>query len=687
MHPTRGPEPWFFPGFVERWKRPGTVKIGNFELELPGWTAGRISGFTVRTEALMVLALVALLGVLIVFAARRVSAIAYEGAVLSSEVTALIEGRPSAGMRGREKRMKELRRKGAGLRLKFTLLVVVLVILVVLIVAVPLGYQMTNNQQTVLATGLRKQSEILIGSLSSAATSQIKLRSEGYATIAEVPSGRTAMAEALHATITGPATRPENGPDPNAQPGAVRDFVWASDEKKWKDLRDAGTFKPAELPADDELAAAGIVKDFQQEIEDKLSAAMGTQISRYLDLREQGKALESGPRRASPERINEARLELRRLGREIDRDLAEQLAALGPLRSYPAFETRTPVDQYIFYYPIVYFDPEDSYLSHGMVRLSVGTEAIRQSIARAQIDLLRITGLIALLAVALGVVGAIILASITVTPIRRLVKGVAVIRDTEDKEALKGHSIQVGTRDEIGLLAETVNEMTQGLVKAAAANKELLIGKDIQKKFLPLLEVEAGRKGSVAEEESQAVALYGYYEGARVVSGDYFDFKKLDQSRYALIKCDVSGQGCLGALIMVEVATLFTNYFVDWLRRRQNISSIKDPSERQRAEKELARIDRLVYTINDRVEERKFTGRFAALTVCLYNAADRRGDDLQRGGYQAARVQGCAGEDGPRGPSPGSRGGGLRRDPGGYEGRLPPGGLQAGPGRRAFPLH
>ena len=133
-----------------------------------------------------------------------------------------------------------------------------------------------------------------------------------------------------------------------------------------------------------------------------------------------------------------------------------------------------------------------------------------------------------------------------------------------------------------------------------------------------------------------------------MVSGDYFDFKKLDETHYALIKCDVSGKAVSGALIMVEVATLFTNYFVDWLRRKENISAIKDPSERQRAEKELARIDTLVYTINDSVEERKFTGRFAALTVCLYNAQTGVATICNAGDTNLHVYKAGAGEDGPR---------------------------------------
>ncbi len=617
VHPTRGTEPWFYPGYALSFRSPGTVKIGNFEIALPRWGAGEVPGISVSTESLLVVALVALLAVLIVLGARRVTALAREGAVLTAEVTALIEGRPSAGMRGRErrdKRMKELRRKGIGLRLKFTLLVVVLVILVVLIVAVPLGYQMTNNQQEVLASGLQKQSEILIGSMAASAAGQLRLEELGYSTVWDIPAGRAALRESLYATVSGPAgtrSRPAAGAN-------QKDFLWASDEKKWKELRDNRTLDSAVEPVDDELARAGLAAALRTEVDTALRGQLAAGVSEYDDLSRQLDALKSS--KAPKARQDAVVVRMAQKASELDRIAASKLPELRPFRSHPEFDVRTTADTYVFYYPIVYFVPTDSSFFQGMVRLAVGTANIRQNISDAQNELVRTAGLIALLAVALGVAGAIILANITVTPIRRLMKGVAVIRDTEDKEDLKSHTIQVGTSDEIGLLAETVNEMTQGLVKAAGANKELLIGKDIQKKFLPLLETASGAKGSVAEDESPSVALYGYYEGARVVSGDYFDFRKLDEFRYALIKCDVSGKAVSGALIMVEVATLFTNYFVDWLKRKDNIAAIRDPSERQRAQKELMRIDRLVYTINDRVEERKFTGRFAALTVCLYNA-------------------------------------------------------------------
>ena len=79
--------------------------------------------------------------------------------------------------------------------------------------------------------------------------------------------------------------------------------------------------------------------------------------------------------------------------------------------------------------------------------------------------------------------------------------------------------------------------MTQGLVKAAEdeekaleQSKMALDGKAVQQTFLPLLINKNGGKETTAELKEQFVHFYGYYEGADAVSGDYFDYKKLDST-------------------------------------------------------------------------------------------------------------------------------------------------------------
>jgi hypothetical protein len=213
------------------------------------------------------------------------------------------------------------------------------------------------------------------------------------------------------------------------------------------------------------------------------------------------------------------------------------------------------------------------------------------------------TAITALAAAGLGLVGAIVMALITVNPIKKLAAGVAVIRDTEDKEELKGHVIDVRSSDEIGMLATAINQMSEALVKAAIASKELTLGKEIQRMFVPLAKDDAGRKLTSGGADTENVEIYGYYEGAKGVSGDYFDYVQLADKYYALIKCDVAGKGVPAALIMVEVATIFSTYFRNWTPKNPGL-----------------RIDSLASLINDMIEERGFPGRFAALTLAILNA-------------------------------------------------------------------
>jgi len=136
-----------------------------------------------------------------------------------------------------------------------------------------------------------------------------------------------------------------------------------------------------------------------------------------------------------------------------------------------------------------------------------------------------------------------------------------------------------------------------------AAESGLSIGREIQKKFLPLERDKNGNKLNFGYTETDKAVFFGYYAEAEGISGDYFDYLELDDSCYAVIKCDVAGKGIPAALIMIQVATMFLNYF----------------KGRQSAPGGL-RIEKLVYQINDFIETLGFQGRFAAFTLCVFNA-------------------------------------------------------------------
>jgi hypothetical protein len=607
-----GPALYFTPNAMFTFELPSTVKTGNLVLLRAPWVAaGRPARYALSFDSLIVVLVVLFLGVLVFFSVRRLAALAQEGAVLRAEVAALIEGRPSMAWEERKKRMRALKKRGVGLRLKFTLLMVALVIIIVLTVAVTLGFTMIKRQRETLVEGLQKNANILLDAMAASADTQFQLGTDGFLGANDILRLRSAMSEAVFTTIT--------GPNANVTPvPPERDFVWASDQKEFTQVR-AGTFEPATTKANDELATR-IVPSLQKRVDTEASKKFETLILEYQTLLGQRDQLKNRTDAASKAKLAALGVQIPKKSAEIDTLAKAEYARKATLEPFDPGSLRPT---YLFYKPVIHFNgaqkTADTTFYQGMVRLEVKTDAITRQIN----DSIRAIGLIALAiaaaAIALGVVGAIIMASITVTPIRRLAAGVAKIRDTEKKETLKDHVIVVKTRDEIGELADTVNTMTQGLVKAALANNELLAGIDVQKRFLPLVKGAGAAKGNTAEEENARIEVYGYYHGAKGVSGDYFDFKKLDENHYALIKCDVAGKGVSAALIMVEVATIFISYFRDWQKRKADIARIVDPAQKKRALQELEKIDSLVYSINDMVEERGFTGRFAALTVCILN--------------------------------------------------------------------
>jgi HAMP domain-containing protein len=611
-----GPVLYFTPDAKLQFESPGTVKIGNFQILLPRWIGGKTPLYAVSFNSLMVALVVALLGSLSYLAIRKIGSLAAEGAVLRTEVIALIEGRPNIGWEERKKRMQTLKRRGVGLRLKFTLLMVVLVTMIVLIVSIPLGFQMVSRQTLALASGLQNQANILMDALAASAETQFRLKETGFEGSPGMPKLRRAMTEATYTTITGP----DPVASPDLKPTDQKDFVWASDQQRFVDELGKG-FQIAKETVDDDLAR-NVVGKLQKQMDGDAVRNLSSLIDQYRALRSQYETLSKKKDATLKSQLADITARLADVSTDLDTQAKEAFAKGASLPLFDPSKALAPT--YLFYRPVIFYNysalEADDTFYQGLIRLEVRTAAITRQIDESIWAIIQRAGLIALIAIGLGVLGAIIMANITVTPIRKLAEGVKVIRDTADKEKFKGHPpIQVRTRDEIGDLAENVNEMSERLADAAIANKELMLGKDVQKMFLPLEKDRAGRKGSTAEGDpkDKDVEIYGYYEGAAEVSGDYFDFRKLDETHYALIKCDVSGHGVSAGLIMVEVATLFISHFSEW----ESLAQTKDPGERQRLSRDLEHLDRLVYKINDMLEKRGFKGLFAAFTICVFNSA------------------------------------------------------------------
>ena len=529
-------------------ERAGTVKTGDYSrIWAPSWNSrsGRRIVFDGGTIVAAALALLCAIG--LYAAVRGLGAAAAESAAAKADLAAIIAG--DFMPLEKKERVSRIRKQGIGLRFKIASFTIALSLLIVVIVSVPLYYMMTLTQRETLLRGLWDRSAVLLEGLASSA--QAYLSAEDIAGLGLLLRQTDTVPEWRYITITGPVKREYAAGDSRA----FNDTVWATNDP---DI--LAKINPPEL-------VPGL-----SQLTDTLSPRL-EQISRQLN---------GG---TGPEAANMSR----RMGSE------------------PAFSTEyiPSVGKrfYIFFRPIVYRHEADNAVCRVLIRLAVSIDSIVEAIFTGQQRLLRIIIIVALAALAIGVIGALLLSSLIIRPMRDLVRHVELIRDTEDKTKLAGMDIHIATNDEIAMLGNTINGMTASLVQAAVAASDLSIGKEIQKKFIPLDTDRDGNKLSSGYKDTPNAQFFGYYEGAKGVSGDYFDYLDLDGRYYAIIKCDVAGKGVPAAFIMIQVATMFLKYFKQWKASAQGML-----------------IEELVYQINDFFETMSFKGRFAAFTLCLFDS-------------------------------------------------------------------
>jgi serine phosphatase RsbU (regulator of sigma subunit) len=114
------------------------------------------------------------------------------------------------------------------------------------------------------------------------------------------------------------------------------------------------------------------------------------------------------------------------------------------------------------------------------------------------------------------------------------------------------HRIQVESKDQLGELAQSFNQMTgsiEGLLQTAAEKKrldeELRIARQIQMSLLP--------RGPL---DLPGIGVTALCVPAREVGGDYYDFFHLADDRLGILIADVAGKGTSAALYMAELKGL-----------------------------------------------------------------------------------------------------------------------------------
>ena len=486
------------------------------------------------------------------------------------------------------------------LRLKFGFSITGLLLLIVAGVALAIGYQMSKTQERILISGLKDRVKVVMGNMSSSVQSYLDDGREKLVEIGAIVNQTDNFAEAHYATILSyeiDGKLLNDGSSP-------MDYVWATnDESIIRKINsidfDAGTvrFESGDTYYADKCEE---INDSARNIVEDLSYTTGDNSALIF------------------KKLNEFSAE--------------------EYNSYPEMSDEKldrAVTEYYFYWPVIYQKGQnkDTFLQ-AMILMEVSTDTLIEQVDSSQRVIASIALFAAVIAALIGLFSAFSLSSIIVSPIRRIVSHVKKITDTENKLLLEGVEIKITSHDELRTLGDSVNDMTKGLVKGAkdeerakvafqraAKDRELaaraqaeeakaraesaemsimnLDGQAVQKAFIPLVS-EGSEKETTASFKDKSLEIYGYYEGTDAVSGDYFDYKKLDERWYAFIKCDASGHGVPAALIMTIVATIFRRYFANW-----NFS------------KNGVKLNLLAADINDFIESLGLRGKFAAMMICL----------------------------------------------------------------------
>ena len=573
----------------------GTVKLARQYDYRPVWRpqAVPVARWQVDAQQLLLGALGALSALCVLAAARGLSQAASEVAIVRQEVRALLTGGVMP-LETKRARVAMLRR-GASLKTKLALFTTLLVLGVVLLVALPLGFVMMTSQERALAHSLEEKVQLLLNSIASSARTHLPAQND--LELGALPNLAASMPEIEHVTIL---AQSRDGSDVGI------DYVWATNDDDILSKLDTDSYIQGSSRYVD-ATLNGLFGQFTA-LDEEARQAVGAMTAQIRELSAEGAALALETDDASIGRLAAINAEVRLLSERSTEELeALSRAASG---SFPPFDAQAldhARGSYLFYKPVLYRQGGEATYVRALVLMRVSVAALVKTVAAARRTLVYVTAIIAFVAITIGMVGSLLLATIIVRPIRGLVAHVEMISRTRHKEQLAGQQIVVKSHDEIGLLGETVNEMTRSLVKAALDETLLMDGKAVQQAFIPLLTDDHGNKATTAGFRDGTVQLFGYYEGASGVSGDYFDYKKLDERWYCLIKCDASGHGVPAALIMTVVATLFRQYFEGWSWRINGTN-----------------LNTLVTQINDFIESLGLRGKFATLMVCLLDT--RTGD-------------------------------------------------------------
>lgn len=178
----------------------------------------------------------------------------------------------------------------------------------------------------------------------------------------------------------------------------------------------------------------------------------------------------------------------------------------------------------------------------GRVYLLVSSKPIYDSVSQKRSSDLRTATLILVLAN----LGVGLLIFLILTPLQKLSNWVGKMGQEDIRD-----QIDIDTSNEIGKIAQAFGEITdkfresqRSLADQERIQQEMHLAKEIQQTLLP-----AGFP------DMQGYEIASYYESAKEVGGDYYDFVDVDRDQTGVVVADVSGKGVPGSLVMTMIRT------------------------------------------------------------------------------------------------------------------------------------
>ena len=598
VHTDRG---LYFTGSLLKIAQNGTIKIqSEYQSKSKYKFIDTHYKLTIAIGAVLLALLIVVLALLILFTIYTLTDKTKEKTIIIKEIKALLSGEAMPSLKKLRTHQNEKQRS---LRGKLVIFTIAIVILVTLFLSLQNGYRMINTQQNTMADALQNKIDVLLESLSSGVKNFLPTQND--LELGALPSQKDAMTEAKYVTIIGEKSQVLETEDNSIA------YIWATNdpdiEMKVKDYGQNGIVAGQTLAVDEEILQ--IIKKFE---------TLNDEVGKKVDNISQQIANYSAQITSLAAQTDDESVKLRRelsevstrLRNELNNTLAviaNEYSGSTPLFTHEILSSETT--DYLFYKPVLYRSGSSSHYLHGVIIIQVSIQSLVDELHSEITSVIVAAAIAAIVALILGTLGAWLLASLIVKPIKKLESqlvdiGIIMTREAKERMRLSNKKIEIKSRDEIGHLGQVVNSMTEQLGKAAEDEFLNNDGKKVQGRFVPLEEDGSGGKLPIVKYKEDKLDLFAFYKGDSPVSGDYFDFKKLDDKWYVFIKCDVSGHGVPAALLVSVVATKFKDFYYNqnWTYNKNGIN-----------------LKKFVSSVNDFIYDLGARGKFSTINISLYN--------------------------------------------------------------------